>query len=1009
MLDAATATTAPTAILLTDLVDSSALSAELGDARMAAVWAAHDRMARDLLLAWRGTEVDKSDGFLLLFDAVTDAVGYALAYHRGLASMQPPLHARAGVHVGVVQIRPNAPEDVARGAKAFEVDGVAKPLAARAMGGARGGQTLLTRPALDALQPALQAAGAAAPRVMPHGHWRAKGLPEPMELFEVGEPDAPFSAPPDSDKLWRVVRQGDHWLPLREQRHSLPAERDAFVGRGHELQSLSRLFARGARLVSVLGIGGGGKTRLAQHFGWSHLGDFGGSVWFCDLAAARGPDGIVHAVAAGLGITLDGDDAVQRLSHAIAGRGDCLLVLDNFEQVARHAPATLGAWLDRAPQASFLVTTREVLGLPGEVTLALAPLPGGEAQALFMRRAAAARAGIEPAAEDRAAITQLVSLLDGLPLAIELAAARVRVMTPRALLARMSERFRVLASSGGRHDRQATLRATFDWSWDLLGAAEKGALAQISVFEGRFTIEAAEAVVDLGVLQGDADGAVASLPWTLDLLQSLVDKSFLRLATLGHPGAAAGHRRPGVADGEGRFELLGSVRAYAAEHLATPGRMPGSGPECAAATARRHGAWYAALGPQRVIEDGAADLDDLAAACRRAVVAGEPGIAAGALEGAWAALQLQGPFSAAVDLARSAAAMPSLQGAEAARVGAVLATALDAIGERDAALPLCTEALATALRCRATRCAAEAGVTLGNLHWSRGDADAATAALRDALTLARQADEPRAEIGALNALGTVAFERGLLEEARGHYEAALARAEALGDRRWQGGLRGNLGNLHASQGQMDIARGHCEAALAAASALGDRQREGNQLCNLGMMELIQGRLPQAEAACAQGLAVAIDLGHVRLQAIVGCNAGLVSEAQGDATQAEAHFRRALQVAQQLGDARSQGQFLGHIGRLQARRGDAAAARDTLVQGQALLRASDDRLGLGQLLCALAEAEAAAGDTAACAAALAEATLLAQAGGAGPDSELGQALADTQRRLAALRSDRVTMA
>ena len=145
---------------------------------------------------------------------------------------------------------------------------------------------------------------------------------------------------------------------------------------------------------------------------------------------------------------------------------------------------TLGRWLDRAADARFLVTTREVLGLPGEEVLALAPLPPAEAADLFMQRAEAAKAGFRPNAEDRAAIAPLVALLEGLPLAIELAAARVRVMPPRTLLLRMSERFKLLASSGGRVDRQATLRAVFDWSWELLSLPEKAALAQLSVFEG---------------------------------------------------------------------------------------------------------------------------------------------------------------------------------------------------------------------------------------------------------------------------------------------------------------------------------------------------------------------------------------------------------------------------------------------------------------------------------------------------------------------------------------------
>ena len=188
-----------------------------------------------------------------------------------------------------------------------------------------------------------------------------------------------------------------------------------------------------------------------------------------------------------------------------------------------------------------------------------------------MCRAAAAKSDLKLSADDQAAVAPLVKLLDGLPLAIELAAARVRVMTPRMLLARMDERFRLLASLGGRRDRQATLRATFDWSWDLLAAAEKGALAQLSVFEGGFTLEAAEAVLDVSA----CDPKV----WTIDVLHSLVDKSFVRPV------------------GQERFDLLSSVQAYAAEHHSFEGRYPGSGPTAVHAAQHRHGTWFAALGP----------------------------------------------------------------------------------------------------------------------------------------------------------------------------------------------------------------------------------------------------------------------------------------------------------------------------------------------------------------------------------------------------------------------------
>ena len=947
------------ALLLTDVVDSTKLSLRVGDAEMARLWAAHDRAARDLLPVWHGREIDKTDGMLLLFDAVSDAVGYALAYQQALSQLVPLLKARAGLHVGPVTLRENSPSDVALGAKPIEVEGVAKATAARVMSVAMGGQTLLSADARRSLS-------VDGLRLQSHGHWRLKGLDEPMELFEVGGDDAPLFPPPDSDKAYRVVRQGGLWLPVREIRHNLPAEGDAFVGRVDALAELARQIQAGARLMSVLGIGGTGKTRMVMRYGRSWLGEFPGGVWFCDLAAARSVEGIASAVAQGLDVPLGRDDPVVQLGHAIAGRGPCLVILDNFEQVARYATRTLGHWMARANQARFVVTTREVLGLAGEVILALPPLPPADGAALFMRRAQAAKPDFQPNAEDEVTVAQLVALLDGLPLAIELAAARVRVMPPRMLLARMNERFKLLASKGGRLDRQSTLRAAFDWSWDLLPLTEKAALAQLSVFEGGFTLEAAEAVIDLS--------AWDDAPWTVDAVQALVDKSFVR------------------SRGDGRFDLLVSVQVYAAEHLQTEGRHAGSGPEALASANWRHVAWFAALGPVRAAEGRCADLDNLETACRRAVALGGGALAAGALEGAWAALNMRGPFETGITLAESVCAMPGLNQRASAYARLVLANALVACGRSEPAHALYDEAMACARAAGDRYCEGRVAFQLGALHEGEGRMEDARAQYIAAMQMAQELDDRRLECWAINGLGKLAVVGGHTDEALSHYERALALARNSGDRHMQGNLLGNLGKLHMEVGQTDEAQSRCAESLAIARDSGSRRLEGNMLCNLGMLHIVLDRPAESEVASKAALVVARELGNVRLESIVLCNLGIVIERQGRMDEAQAQFEAAVGIARTLGDPIAEGQFLGYLGLLHARQGRHNDARRCLGSGQALLHAASDAFGLGVLLTSRAEAHHLAGDDAAATASLAAVATIAAEVGAGPASEIGLALA-----------------
>ena len=965
------------ALLLTDVVDSTQLSERVGDAQAALLWAAHDRAARELLRSWRGREVGRSDGFLLLFERCDDALGFAQGYHRALAALPVPLSARVGLHWGPVALRHNAPADVAAGATPFEIDGLALPTAARISAAAGGGQTLLSAAALATVSAAALHSLVHAD----HGHWRLKGLASPLKLHELAAPDAPLTPPSDSAKAYRVVLRDGLWVPVAALPGNLGAEADAFVGREAALQALAQAYEDGGRLVTLLGTGGVGKTRLALRYARGWLGNYPGGAWFCDLSAARSLDGVAQAVAQALDVPLGRTDPVQQLAAALAGRGVCLLVLDNFEQVARHAEACLGVWLRSLPQVRFLVTSREVLALHGETLQGLAPLSGPEAQQLFRQRmqAAGLDATLQPA--DAAALPDLVQMLDCLPLAIELAASRARVMPPADQLQRIGERFWLLAGRGSRHDRQATLRATLDWSWDLLDAVERTALAQLAVFEGGFTLAACEAVLDFSAVQLQSEPQ----PWVADVLQGLVEKSLVQRL----------HAR--------RFSLLRSVQDYAAEHRAT----------LAASAADRHSQYFAGLSEVQAIAERCVEIDNLVAACRYASAASPGGHAAGAdfadwavgtLVNAAAAFRRTGPFRAAMELAAPMAAREDLQPRQRAQVERVLGGAAALMGQVEVAAAHYGRGLALARESGQRILAAQILCLLADHDVQRSRYDAARALAHEAMTLAP--GDLNVQLMASNALGNLALAQSDFPAAERLYVDALKLATALRDYRWIGGLHGSLGSMAILQYRLDEARPHLQQALEQARDLGDHQWAGNAHCNLGLLLNEVGECEAARNELEQALRLARAIGHRRLEAFSLCNLGLVLKALLLPDDACKLLREAVAVAMALNDTHLEAQFCGYLGEAIANTDRRFEALEYLDRAQALYGPDIEPQSALMLQCHRVTAMLVLGEIAAAHGTLQQARMLASLHVVPQNSEAGRALTVLCRSIGTVNDDRV---
>ena len=328
---------------------------------------------------------------------------------------------------------------------------------------------------------------------------------------------------------------------------NLPPQLDTFVGRSDALQALTmHLAGQDVRLVTLLGTAGAGKTRLAMAYGVQALNTFPGGVWFCDLTEVRSLEGLISAVARSLDVTLNEADPKTQLGTLIAGFDQALVILDNFEQLVEHAQV-LTEWLGIAPNAKFLVTSRRRLAVAGEHLLDIAPLPLADAVQLFTARAIAAKASFTLNESNRPVVNEIVTRLDCIPLAIELAAARLRILAPRELLERLSQRLAIL--SGQRRDTRnhhASLEDAIEWSWNLLEPWEQLTLVQCSLFHGSFTLDAVEAVLNLTELE--------AAPWPLDAVEALVDHSLLRVV----------EPRPGHV----RYQMYVPIHQFASEKLA---------------------------------------------------------------------------------------------------------------------------------------------------------------------------------------------------------------------------------------------------------------------------------------------------------------------------------------------------------------------------------------------------------------------------------------------------------
>ncbi len=819
-------------LLFTDIEGSTRLLQELGDA-YATLLSDHHRIVSAAAEAHDGQRVDAAgDGLFYSFPTARGAVAAAVEAQRALSLHAWPAGADVRVRMG---IHSGEPLNAVAGYVGLDVH-----RAARICSAGHGGQILVSESARILL-------GGNHPTgvtLQGLGEHRLRGLESPERLYQLIGPGLRAEFPP--------VRS------LETLPNNLPRQLSSFVGRDHEiLEAEERL--REATTLTLTGPGGVGKTRLALEIGAHLVTGFDGGVWMVELASVD--DGSLVVDAVGSALRIKQRPATELVSTLIETIGDkaMLLILDNCEHLLDAVVEVADELLRHCPRLQLLATSREALGIPGEslmpvpsMSLPLASvadddLPGlaqCDAVRLFVDRARAVTPSFALAAENAAAIAQICRRLDGIPLAVELAAARIRSLPPRQIAARLDDRFRLL--TGGTRTalpRHRTLRAAFDWSFDLLSPAEQTLVPRLAVFGGSFSLEGAEAIC--------SGGPVAARDM-VDLLGRLIDRSLLMSEEDG---------------AEARYRMLETIRDYGQERLADSGE--------ASVLHARHRDWFVALvdearpaffsGPVQAEWVGrlAREHDNLRAALRWADDDPDGADAEMSLaSGLWRFWELRG------DLAEGSAWLTRAL----ARVGGEVS-------------PRRASALTGA----------------GVLAAQQGDY-AAAAAFHDAsLLLHRELGNPIAVAAACSNSANMAVERGDLDRARQLFGEAIRLALDAGDRQGGAFSRINLADVAARQGDADEADRLYEESIATFRDLGDDFGVAHATARLAQAARRRGDRAAARARYAEAIAIHERTGDRQAEARMSASLGDLAAEEGDFGEAQRLYQASVAIRGALGD------------------------------------------------------------------------------------------------------------